>query len=59
MDIINNDDPETVLHQWRVRILNVFLGVVAVISLPAIGAIVFNAVSEPEYIPIAIAFWGC
>jgi PAS domain S-box-containing protein len=50
------DDPQTILRQWRIRILNVFFGVVAVISLPAIGTIVISAVSEPEIRPMAIAF---
>jgi PAS domain S-box-containing protein len=50
------DDPQIILRQWRIKILNVFFGVVAVISLPAIGTIITSAVSEPEFRPIAIAF---
>jgi PAS domain S-box-containing protein len=53
---MKDDDPQTVLRLWRIKILNVFLGVVAVISLPAIGTIIFSAVSEPEFRPMAIAF---
>ena len=51
-----NNDPQTILRQWRIKILNIFFGVVAVISLPAIGTIIISAVSEPEIRPIAIAF---
>jgi PAS domain S-box-containing protein len=53
---MKDDDPQTILRQWRIKILNVFFGVVAVISLPAIGTIIISAVSEPEIRPIAIAF---
>ena len=56
METKYNSDPETILRQWRIRILNVFFGVVAVISLPAIGTIIISAVSEPEIRSIAIAF---
>ncbi len=51
-----NNSPETVLRHWRSRILNLFFGVVAVISLPAIGTIIASAASQPELWPIAIAF---
>jgi PAS domain S-box-containing protein len=53
---MKDDDPQTVLGLWRIKILNVFLGVVAVISLPAIGTIIISAASEPEFKPMAIAF---
>ena len=53
---MKDDDPQIILRQWRTTILNVFLGVVAVISLPAIGTIIISAVSEPKNRPIAIAF---
>lgn len=56
MEATNNDDPQVILRQWRSRILNVFFGVVALISLPAIGTIFANAASQPELRPIAIAF---
>lgn len=50
------DDPQTILRQWRTKILNVFLGVVAVASIPAIGNIIVNALSDPSLRPIAVAF---
>jgi hypothetical protein len=56
MDAGNNSDPESVLRQWRATILNVFFAVVAIISLPAIGAIIARAISGPGIWPVAIAF---
>lgn len=53
---MKDNGPQAILHQWRVKILNIFFGVVAVISLPAIGNIIFSAVSEPKNRPMAIAF---
>jgi hypothetical protein len=56
MDTMKNDNSEAVLQQWRVRILNVFFGVVAVISLPAIGTIIASAIFEPEFRPMRLLF---
>jgi len=56
MDAIKSDDPKIILRKWRIKILNVFFGILAVISLPAIGTIIISAASEPEIRPAAIAF---
>lgn len=56
MESAKPDDPQTILQQWRTKILNVFLGVVAVASIPAIGNIIVNALSDPSLRPIAVAF---
>ena len=53
---MKDEDPKIVLNQWRTTILNVFFGILAVISLPAIGTIIASAVSKPEFRSIAIVF---
>ena len=40
-------ETESVLRNWRIRILNGFLPVVAAVSLPAYAAMFLNAVPNP------------
>jgi signal transduction histidine kinase/DNA-binding response OmpR family regulator len=56
MDVMNINETETVLRQWRTTILNGFFTIAAIVSIPAIAAIVVNAVSAPEIWPSAISF---
>ena len=48
MDKNNHIDAEVVLRQWRTTILNGFFTIAAIISLPALAAIVVNAISNPD-----------
>jgi signal transduction histidine kinase/CheY-like chemotaxis protein len=45
-----------VLHKWRTAILNGFFTIAAIVSIPAIAAIIARAVSAPETWPQAISF---
>lgn len=55
MSTKNDSDPEVVLHEWRSRILNGFLIVAAVASLPALISSVASAIANRYWIP-AVAF---
>jgi PAS domain S-box-containing protein len=56
MDINKQLDPEVVLREWRTKILNGFLTIVAVAA--AVGTVVsiLDAISRPDQWPIAILF---
>ncbi|HEX6271054.1 MAG TPA: GAF domain-containing protein [Anaerolineales bacterium] len=56
MDTDSNDRPEAVLTQWRTSILNGFLTIAVIISVPALAAIIANAISRPATWPLAISF---
>lgn len=52
---MDNSDPESVLHQWRITILNSFLVIIVIISIPAVVAIIAKAISTPGLRPLAIS----
>ncbi len=52
----NSGNTGTVLHHWRTTVLNGFLTIAVIISVPALAAIVANAISKPAMWPTAIAF---
>ncbi len=52
----SNDDPGSILSQWRLSILNTFLIIAVIFSLPAVGSIVLNAGENPENRSIAVPF---
>lgn len=56
MDTVIGNDTETVLRQWRTSILNSFFTIAAIISLPALAAIIVNVFSRHELWPFAASF---
>jgi hypothetical protein len=56
MDTKNNSDPEMVLRQWRTRILNIFLAIVAIASAAGTAVSISDAISHPDQWPAAILF---
>jgi PAS domain S-box-containing protein len=56
METKNTSNTETVLHEWRVRILNGFLTIVAIASAVGAGVSIIDAVSHPDQWPVAILF---
>jgi len=44
MRLNKNSDTEIVIREWRTTILNVFLTIVAIASLPALGAILYSQI---------------
>ncbi len=49
-------DRENVLRSWRTRVLNGFLIVVAIASLPAYGVTILRSYGSPGFWPVAISF---
>jgi len=49
-------DPEVVLRNWRIRILNIFLIIVAVASAAGTVVSILDAISDPDQWPAAILF---
>ena len=56
METTKNDDPQIILRQWRIKVLNVFLIIVAAVSAVGMAVSVSDAISHPEQWPIAIFF---
>lgn len=56
MNTAIGNDTEAVLRQWRTSILNSFFTIAAVISLPALAAIIVNVSSRPALWPFAVSF---
>ncbi len=56
MDMMHNGDTGVSLSQWRTRILNGFLTIAVLVSVPALAAIIFKAISSPDLRYIAISF---
>ncbi len=56
MDIRNGGDPEKVLRDWRLTIVNGFLTIVAIAAVPALVPIVISATSQPENLLTAVGF---
>jgi len=56
MDMRNNDDPETLLREWRTKILNGFLAIVAVAAGVGMMVSILDAISHPDQWPVAIFF---
>lgn len=56
MDTTNNGNPGTVLHQWRNRILNGFLAIVAVAAAAMTAVSILDAMSRPGQWPAVIIF---
>ncbi len=50
------DNPDSVLSQWRLSILNIFLIITVLFSIPAIVSIAINAGANPENRNIAVPF---
>ena len=46
----------TILREWRTRVLNILLTVLAVAALPTLGALFANALPHPEQWAMALAF---
>ncbi len=49
MKTVNKKDQQIILYEWRTSILNGFYLIVALLSLPAVGAIIINAFKEPSF----------
>ncbi len=56
METTNNGNPDEVLRQWRNRVLNGFFVISALISLPALVAILLNVSSVPGTWKFALSF---
>lgn len=56
MDIRNTESPENTLRRWRLTILDNFLTVAAILSLPAIAVIINNTLPMPKQWPVGVAF---
>jgi hypothetical protein len=56
METTNNDDPQVILRRWRIKVLNVFLIIVAAVSAVGTVVSVSDAISYPDQWPIAIFF---
>src|SRR5512139_3179123 len=56
MDEELKQDREVVLHDWRTRVLNGFLIVVAIASLPAYLVTIIRSVGSPSFWQITISF---
>ncbi|HSB67370.1 MAG TPA: GAF domain-containing protein, partial [Anaerolineales bacterium] len=56
MDKELKQDREVVLHAWRTRVLNGFLFVVAIASLPAYLVTIFRSYGSPSFWRITISF---
>jgi hypothetical protein len=56
METTNNGNPDEVLRQWRNRVLNGFFVISALISLPALVAILLNVSSGPGTWKFALSF---
>ncbi len=56
MDTQTSIDPAEVLQQWRIRITNNFLVIIAIAAVPAWVTIVVSAVSAPDLWPVALLF---
>ncbi len=54
MDTNQRVDPEVVLQDWRTRILNGFLAIVAVIVIVMTVVTVLDALSRPGQWPVVI-----
>lgn len=52
----NNDNPEAVLREWRTKILNGFLAIVAVAAGVGMVVSILDAISHPDQWPVAILF---
>jgi signal transduction histidine kinase/CheY-like chemotaxis protein len=56
MSVTVVSEPESVLRNWRIRILNGVLLVVAAVSVPAYAMMLFNTVSNADQWPFALVF---
>jgi hypothetical protein len=56
MSVTVVSEPESVLRNWRIRILNGVLLVVAAVSVPAYVVMLSNAVSRADLRPFALVF---
>jgi PAS domain S-box-containing protein len=56
MDTKNYSDPEIVLQQWRTKILNAFLIIVAVAAAAGTAVSIVDAISRPGQWPAVILF---
>ncbi|MGA2488756.1 MAG: response regulator [Anaerolineales bacterium] len=56
MDETNSSETEDVLREWRTRILNVFLPVMAVAIAIMVGSRLLDAISRPGQWPIVVLF---
>ena len=56
MDMKNNIDPEIVLQDWRTKILNVFLIIVAVAAAVMTAVSILDAIARPGQWPAVIVF---
>lgn len=56
MEKMTPSSTETVLRDWRITILNNFLIIVAIISIPALGTILLRAFSASDMLPLAVQF---
>lgn len=56
MEPLKNEDRDRVLREWRTRILNGFLAVVAVAFVPVVALALYAASVQPDQWPAAILF---
>ena len=56
MDEMNGSETGDVLSQWRTRILNVFLAVMAVAVAVMVGSRLLDAISRPGQWPVVVLF---
>ena len=56
MDTVNKQDRDMVLYEWRTKILNGFLNIVAFASVPAFIVTIIRSLTSPSFWSIAIPF---
>ena len=56
MNIKNPKDTHEILHAWRTAILNRFLTIAVIISIPAMVAILIGALASATLWPLAVSF---